>query len=212
MTFTDYIKANKHFVTYSILTVGLTISLIFNAKTLPQSKFQLQPTPTPQVTKNYTNKTTKVGGITPVSCHATLANKADLLSSEPDATCTPGATNPAVTQATIWTTICKTGYSTTIRNEKPESYFGHLKVIGIKDYGYTNTTIHLYEEDHLISLELGGSNDPANLWPQYGASPNEKDKVENYLHKQVCAGLTPLATAQKEISTDWYKVYIAMPK
>lgn len=68
-----------------------------------------------------------------------------------------------------------------------------------------------YEEDHLISLELGGSpTDPKNLWPEsYTTIPNarDKDKVENYLHKQVCSGALSLKEAQREISTDWISVY-----
>ena len=69
-----------------------------------------------------------------------------------------------------------------------------------------------YEEDHFISLELGGSpTDPRNLWPEpYGPKPGarEKDAVENYLHKQVCSGAMTLAQAQRAITTDWYKVYL----
>jgi hypothetical protein len=64
--------------------------------------------------------------------------------------------------------------------------------------------------DHLISLELGGSNDVKNLWPEpYEPSPGakEKDKVENWLHAQVCAGRIPIAEAQREIAGDWYAVY-----
>jgi len=61
------------------------------------------------------------------------------------------------------------------------------------------------EIDHLVSLELGGSNDPANLWPEDGKIPNPKDAVENQLHAKVCAGQMTLATAQQIIATDWRK-------
>jgi hypothetical protein len=47
------------------------------------------------------------------------------------------------------------------------------------------------EVDHLISLELGGSNDIKNLWPEpYLPRPGarQKDVLENWLHKQVCSG------------------------
>jgi hypothetical protein len=68
-----------------------------------------------------------------------------------------------------------------------------------------------YEEDHFISLDLGGNpTDPQNLWPEpYGPKPGakEKDVVENYLHKRVCAGSLTLQDAQKAIVTDWYEVY-----
>jgi hypothetical protein len=69
-----------------------------------------------------------------------------------------------------------------------------------------------YEEDHFISLELGGNaTDPRNLWPEpYYPSPGarEKDVVENYLRKQVCAGAMALEEAQRAITTDWYRVYL----
>jgi hypothetical protein len=62
----------------------------------------------------------------------------------------------------------------------------------------------------LISLELGGSNDISNLWPE-AADPtpgfHQKDQVENYLHKQVCEGKLSLKQAQQEIATDWLRVY-----
>src|SRR5664280_72069 len=120
----------------------------------------------------------------------------------PDAACTPGATNPAVTQATIGSTICRSGYTATIR--PPASYTDALKRQQIAAYGYTDTSPRSYEEDHLISLELGGaSSDQRNLWPEPGPSPNPKDKVENELHRRVCAGSMPLAEAQQRIATDW---------
>lgn len=64
--------------------------------------------------------------------------------------------------------------------------------------------------DHLISLELGGSNSIKNLWPE-SALPkpgfHEKDRVENYLHAQVCAGKTTVARAQRLIARSWVVVY-----
>ena len=77
-------------------------------------------------------------------------------------------------------------------------------------YGVTGS-IHDYELDHLIPLELGGCPDcETNLWPQPrnvfpGAA--EKDEVENYLHREVCSGALALAEAQREIAVDWYAVY-----
>ena len=61
-----------------------------------------------------------------------------------------------------------------------------------------------YEYDHFVSLELGGAvNDPRNLWPEPGASPNPKDSVEDELHRQVCDGEMTLAQAQHAIATNW---------
>jgi hypothetical protein len=123
----------------------------------------------------------------------------------PDPNCTPGILNPAVTQSTINTTICVSGWTKTIR--PPASYTDQLKTQQIAQYGYSDTTPADYEEDHLISLELGGNpTDQQNLWPEprYG-SPNatNKDKVENYLKAQVCNGSLSLAEAQRGIATDW---------
>jgi hypothetical protein len=61
-----------------------------------------------------------------------------------------------------------------------------------------------YEYDHLVPLELGGAvNDPRNLWPEPGASPNPKDAVENGLRRQVCDGELTLIRAQRAIAADW---------
>lgn len=68
------------------------------------------------------------------------------------------------------------------------------------------------EVDHLISLELGGANDILNLWPQpFGTYPwnaTRKDKLENRLHNEVCAGTITLDDAQQEIRTDYRVPYI----
>lgn len=119
----------------------------------------------------------------------------------PDPTCTPGVTNLNVTQDNIHQTICVSGYTKTIR--PPVSYTSKLKSEQMSEYGYTDS-IHAHEEDHLISLELGGSpDDPKNLWPEPHASPNPKDKVENYLHAAVCAGRIALHDAQVRVATNW---------
>ena len=120
-----------------------------------------------------------------------------------DKACTPGA---VITSATV-AQICKPGYSSSVRNV-PESEKNQVYA----EYGIATHTAGEYEVDHLISLELGGSNDIANLWPE-AASPtpgfHEKDKVENYLHKQVCDHKISLKQAQQEIATDWLSVYTA---
>jgi hypothetical protein len=81
------------------------------------------------------------------------------------------------------------------------------------EYGITKHPAGAYEVDHLVSLELGGSNEIANLWPE-AATPkpgfHEKDRVENYLHTQVCNGSITLKQAQIEIATNWLNVYHSM--
>lgn len=140
------------------------------------------------------------------ACHAQLLDPADPQAILPDSNCTPGAINQAVTQDNLDQTICQPGYTKTIRPKA--SYTSALKRQQIKQYGYLDTTSKDYEEDHLISLELGGSpDDPKNLWPEPHPAPNEKDKVENYLHTQVCERKIQLQEAQKEITANWYTVY-----
>ncbi len=119
----------------------------------------------------------------------------------PDPACTPGATNPAVTQADIGRTICVSGWTATVR--PPESYTEPLKYQQMAAYGETGSAGN-YEEDHLVSLELGGSpTSPQNLWPEPGSSPNPKDSVENAAKRAVCDGQMTLAAAQQAIATNW---------
>ncbi len=119
----------------------------------------------------------------------------------PDPGCTPGEINPDVAQSDIGSTICASGWTSTIR--PPESYTEPLKIQQMSAYGETGSPSS-YEEDHLISLELGGSpTDPRNLWPEPGASPNPKDDVENAARRAVCDGQMSLASAQQAIATNW---------
>lgn len=132
----------------------------------------------------------------------------------PDGACTPGAANSIdVTQATIKTTICQSGYTSHgIRSDgksvrPPVSYTNALKLTGIVAYGYSDTNPADYEEDHLVPLELGGDGYSAkNLWPQprYGPHPSaDKGPIENRLHDLVCSGTVALAVAQASIANDW---------
>jgi hypothetical protein len=124
----------------------------------------------------------------------------------------PGATNPDVTQDNIQTTICKSGFTGTIRPSV--SYTNKLKKEQMQKYNLPGKPSD-YEEDHLISLEIGGSpTDPNNLWPEAYAGEwgaRKKDRIENKLHKMVCSNDISLRDAQIAISTNWidaYKKYI----
>ena len=129
----------------------------------------------------------------------------------PDSFKTPGATNPNVTQANIKRTVCKSGWTDTIR--PPSSYTTALKRQQIMEYGYRNKKLGSYEEDHLISLQLGGDpHDPQNLWPQAYAGKcgaRVKDVIETALKRLVCAKKPPLTLveAQQMISRDWVAAY-----
>ncbi|MFL5959472.1 MAG: hypothetical protein ACJ75G_04275 [Gaiellaceae bacterium] len=108
---------------------------------------------------------------------------------------TPGVLNPDVTQANIRSTICRHGWTATIR--PPTSYTNALKAKQMRQYGETGS-LSDYQEDHLISLELGGNpTDPRNLWPEPYSRAAEVDQIENQLNAEVCSGRLTLAQAQQ---------------
>lgn len=135
----------------------------------------------------------------------------------PNPAVTPGVVNPAITQANIGANICNPHWSTkSIR--PPSRYTSALKRQQLEQRGYADKVMSHAEEDHLISLEIGGSpTDPKNLWPQpyagqWGA--RVKDKIENRLHKLVCTHQITLQEAQMCISSDWiacYRRYLGSP-
>jgi hypothetical protein len=111
-------------------------------------------------------------------------------------TLTPGVLNAAVGQATIRSTICRRGWTATIR--PPTEYTSALKLRQMAAYGETGPPA-AYQEDHLISLELGGHpTDPRNLWPEPYPRAADVDRVENDLNAQVCSGGLTLAAAQRK--------------
>lgn len=118
----------------------------------------------------------------------------------PDGSCTPGSVDPAVTQRNIYSTICRAGYTAKVR--PPESQTEHAKYdVAYPAYHIRQSAVS--ELDHLVPLELGGSNDITNLWPEVGRVPNPKDKVEGALNRAVCDGRARLAAAQNAIASDW---------
>ena len=109
-------------------------------------------------------------------------------------TLTPGVLNPDVTQETIRATICRHGWTRTVR--PPVSYTNALKRRGLHQYGLRGPPA-AFQEDHLISLELGGDPvDPRNLWPEPYPRASEVDRIENDLNHRVCTGSLSLAEAQ----------------
>ena len=121
-----------------------------------------------------------------------------------------------VTPATIGSTICVAGYTAGRRHDDgrtvrpPESYTESLKRQQIAQYGYKDTQLADYEEDHLIPLELGGDGyAAANLWPEpyAGTGARVKDTVENRLKVLVCDGQLELRADQQAIATNWFAAY-----
>lgn len=137
------------------------------------------------------------------------AHALDSDGTEPDPVLTPGAV-----RTTDKAEICDTKTST-VRNVS-----GSLKLQVYRRYGmpgpsgtFPGTDVQgPWEVDHLISLELGGSNDITNLWPEsysQAMGAHQKDRYENYLHKQVCSGQMSVEDAQRQIATDWMAGYRA---
>src|SRR6266545_7723198 len=111
---------------------------------------------------------------------------------------TPGVLNPDITQTNIASTICKHGWTRTIR--PPTDYTNELKLKQMRDYGVAGSRSQ-YQEDHLISLELGGHpTDARNLWPEPYPRAAAVDSIENQLNARVCAGELSLDEAQRKES------------
>lgn len=126
---------------------------------------------------------------------------------EPDPVLTPGAVRTTVRDEIV-------GVNTaTVRKVT-----GAEKLAVYRRYGMTGpsgtfpgTSVQgPWEVDHLVSLELGGSNDITNLWPEsysQAMGAHQKDALENRLHHMVCADLLTVEEAQHDIATDWVAAY-----
>jgi hypothetical protein len=119
----------------------------------------------------------------------------------PDPKLTPGDTFDVAAQD-----LCVSGYAKKVRNVPAE-----MKRQVYREYGITAHSSGDYEVDHLISLELGGSNSIKNLWPEsHLTSPwnaQVKDRLESRLHELVCNGKIDLKTAQQAIASNWIEAY-----
>ena len=124
----------------------------------------------------------------------------------PDPNLTPGDTFDVTSED-----LCVSGYTKKVRNVPAE-----MKLEVYEEYGITSHGSGDYEVDHLIALELGGSNSIKNLWPEsHRTLPwnvQVKDRLESKLHDLVCSGQLDLKTAQQAIASDWieaYKTYVS---
>ncbi|HEY6052609.1 MAG TPA: hypothetical protein VIU86_01695 [Gaiellaceae bacterium] len=119
----------------------------------------------------------------------------------PDPACSPGAVLRGVTAAQV----CTSGWASAHRDVP-----GSEKAAVYAAYGIASHVRGSYEVDHIVSLELGGSNDVANLFPEAAAPRpgfHEKDRLENLLHDRVCAGKVALRTVQRAIARNWVALY-----
>jgi hypothetical protein len=186
-------KRRSTFSSVLIILIVIVLYLWFSSQNAPVSPPHPSATPTVAQTAPKWGVQTKTAGCL---AHGGL----------PDAACTPGDIFPDATKEKI----CVSGYARSVR-DVPQS----LKNKVYEQYTIRSHATGQYEVDHLVSLQLGGSNDLANLWPE-AASPkpgfHEKDSIENYLHAQVCSGAMSLKEAQIQIATNWLAIYNNMSK
>lgn len=142
-----------------------------------------------------------------ILCYFTSLSHAECVVKDglPDSKCTPGAVRAATTSKDI----CTPNFTSTIR-DVPDS----LKNKVYADYGMKGNDKSQcsqgFEVDHLVSLVLSGDNVEKNLWPQSYCgkfNAHNKDKLENYYHRQICAGKISQSQADHEISTNWVAAY-----
>lgn len=120
----------------------------------------------------------------------------------PDHRLTPGAIDHSLTKTKLCDPTFHTGTARHVtESEKKGVCYAYGITSGCPGSGY--------ELDHLISIELGGANDPTNLWPQPADAPgiigfHTKDVVENRAHAAVCSGKLTLEQAQQGIARNWY--------
>jgi hypothetical protein len=123
----------------------------------------------------------------------------------PDRSCSPGAYYSKLTRATLCASNFRTG---SIRNVSDSDRHAIEIEYGLAPRSYGRSL----EIDHIVPLELGGSNNRANLFPEpahpsRGPGYQLKDKLENAAHHLVCAGKIPLRTAQRSIAGNWERFY-----
>jgi hypothetical protein len=118
----------------------------------------------------------------------------------PDRACSPGAVSSGFTRAVI----CAAGFSTArIRNVPESEKHAVESEYGLAPGSYGSTL----EIDHVVPLELGGSNDISNLFAERAPGFHAKDRLENALHERVCAGRMQLRAAQRGIASNWLVLY-----
>ena len=141
----------------------------------------------------------------PVALHKrTRGSGCQLRGPLPDPRCTPGSVFSKATP----TVFCKGGYTELVRHVTDAT---KRKVYA--EYGITSHRSGQYEVDHLVPLELGGSNSVANLFPE-AAKPrpgfHDKDRLEDEVHDRACAGRNSFRSMQQRIASDWSALYVAL--
>ena len=157
------------------------------------------PVATTTTATTNTTTTTTTTTTTPTEPECVYRDHRDL----PDSFCTPGA----VFRTATVRRICRPGYTKRVRDVSES-----VKERVFARYGITQPAPDRYEVDHLVALELGGSNSIKNLWPQPRSTANGhgfrvKDRLENRLHTLVCSRRMTLLAAQRAIRTNWVRAF-----
>jgi hypothetical protein len=95
-----------------------------------------------------------------------------------------------------------------------------MKREAFRRYGYSgnddprcdnaNSRTQRCEIDHRMPRELGGADDLRNIWPQpyFGTwNAHRKDRLENLIHRKVCARELTLEEGQAIFLGDWTQGY-----
>jgi hypothetical protein len=134
---------------------------------------------------------------TPSTAAVALAAAPSRWGSRPPRSVTPGA--EGVSLAAICPRV-----SAALEAQRPSTA---VKDEVYAEYGIAPGQRYRYHIDHLVPLELDGSNSIRNLWPQLIGAARAKDRLEGTLHSMVCAGQIALAAAQRAIRTNWVRAY-----
>jgi hypothetical protein len=122
----------------------------------------------------------------------------------PDPRCTPGSVYSTATPRVF----CKSGYTKLVRHVTAAT---KRKVFAA--YGITSDRSGQYEIDHLVPLELGGSDAVSNLFPEAASPPpgfHEKDRLENETHDRACTRQNSYRNMQRRIASDWTALYVRL--
>ena len=118
----------------------------------------------------------------------------------PDRRCSPGAYSAGLTARVL----CSAGFRTSAIRDVGQSLKYRVEReyrLAARHYG------RALEIDHIVPLELGGSNAVANLFPEASPGYHAKDRLENRLHELVCARRMTLRAAQRGIAANWVALY-----
>jgi hypothetical protein len=129
------------------------------------------------------------------------AEAADL----PDPRLTPGGTLPVKAPE-----VCRPGYSPSALRALTPLQWHDRRAQVFQAYGIETPARGAYVINHLVPLEIGGSNELVNLWPLAKAgtwNAARKAKLTRRLHRIVCSGRLSLQEAQRETAVDWIAAY-----